>query len=92
MCLGIPGRVCDLRTEQGLLMGTVDFGGARQAVCLAYLPESAAVGEYVIVHVGFAIAKLDEDAARRTLAMLGEMSRLGEVEMTGSDPSGAVEP
>jgi len=79
MCLGIPGRVVELRTDAGFTMGMVDFGGVRREVCLAYTPEAKA-GDYVIVHVGFAISKVDEDEARRTFEALREMSQLDELE------------
>jgi len=72
MCLGIPGRVTAIRDEAGLPMGLVDFGGVRKDACLAYLPETR-VGDYVIVHVGFAISHVDEAEALRTLEILGEM-------------------
>ena len=72
MCLGIPGRVTDIHDEAGLAMGRVDFGGVRKDACLAYLPETR-VGDYVIVHVGFAISHVDEAEALRTLEILGEM-------------------
>lgn len=72
MCLGIPGKVTEIRDEAGLAMGKVDFGGVRKDACLAYLPDLA-VGDYVIVHVGFAISKVDEAEALRTLEILGEM-------------------
>ncbi|GAA2208051.1 HypC/HybG/HupF family hydrogenase formation chaperone [Nonomuraea monospora] len=65
MCLGIPGRIVARDGETG----TVDFDGLRREVCLAYTPEAGA-GDYVIVHVGFAISVLDEDEALRTLAVL----------------------
>ncbi|MFD2417122.1 HypC/HybG/HupF family hydrogenase formation chaperone [Amycolatopsis pigmentata] len=68
MCLGIPGRITAI-TGDGLPMGTVDFGGVRREVCLAYTPE-AGVGDYVIVHVGFAISLLDEEEAVRTLEVI----------------------
>jgi hydrogenase expression/formation protein HypC len=77
MCLGIPGRVEAVYEEDGLLMGEVDFGGVRKTCCLAYVPEIA-VGEYTIIHVGFAITRLDEDSARETLALLDEMDLLDE--------------
>lgn len=67
MCLGVPGRIVDLDDEAWL--GTVDFDGVRRPVCLAYTPE-ARLGDYVIVHVGFAISRVDEDEAARTLAVL----------------------
>ena len=72
MCLGIPGRITDIRDEAGLPMGRIDFGGVRKDACLAYLPETR-VGDYVIVHVGFAISRVDEAEALRTLEILGEM-------------------
>ncbi|MDS0134673.1 MULTISPECIES: HypC/HybG/HupF family hydrogenase formation chaperone [Amycolatopsis] len=69
MCLGVPGRIVALTDGPALLMGTVDFDGVRRPVCLAYTPE-AEVGDYVIVHVGFAISQVDEAEAARTLAVL----------------------
>ncbi|MFI7317069.1 HypC/HybG/HupF family hydrogenase formation chaperone [Streptomyces venezuelae] len=80
MCLGIPGRILDIREESGLRMGTVDFGGVRRDACLAYTP-TAAVGTYVIVHVGFAIAEVDEAEAERTLAVLRAMAGAVEAEL-----------
>jgi hydrogenase expression/formation protein HypC len=72
MCLAVPGRLLD-RTEgpSGLPFGRVRFGSVVKDVCLAYTPE-AQPGDYVVVHVGFAIQRLDEEAARRTLELLGE--------------------
>jgi hydrogenase expression/formation protein HypC len=78
MCLGIPGRVVDRRVEQGLPMGTVDFGGVRRDVCLAYVADEVQPGDYVVVHVGFAISRVDEEAAERTLALLRADGRLDE--------------
>ncbi len=75
MCLAIPGRITAIDDAAPLRMGTVDFGGVTREVCLAYLPE-AAIGEYVIVHVGFAISRLDEEEARETLRLLREMGDL----------------
>jgi hydrogenase expression/formation protein HypC len=72
MCLGIPGKVTEIRDEAGLAMGKVDFGGVRKDACLAYLPDIA-LGDYVIVHVGFAISRVDEAEALKTLEILGEM-------------------
>ncbi|GAA1824976.1 HypC/HybG/HupF family hydrogenase formation chaperone [Luedemannella flava] len=72
MCLGIPGEVIEIRDDGGIAMGTVDFGGVRKEVCLAYAP-GVAVGEYVIVHVGFAITVVDRAEAERTLAVLRAM-------------------
>ena len=75
MCLGIPGRVIEVRDEAGLAMGKVDFGGVRKDACLAYLPE-VRIGDYVIVHVGFAISRVDEDEAKKTLEILDGMGVL----------------
>ena len=80
MCLGIPARVVDIRHDRGLPVGTVDFGGVRREACLAYVADEVAPGDYVIVHVGFAISKVDEEEARRTLDVLREMSELGELQ------------
>jgi hydrogenase expression/formation protein HypC len=80
MCLGIPGKVVDLRDDGGLPMGTVDFGGVRREVCLAYVADEVQTGDYVIVHVGFAISKVDEPEARRTFELLREMSQLEELD------------
>jgi hydrogenase expression/formation protein HypC len=80
MCLGIPGRIVDRRDDAGLAMGVVDFGGVRREVCLAYVADQVDPGDYVIVHVGFAIAKVDEPEARRTFEILKEMSQLEELD------------
>ncbi|GAA0420411.1 hydrogenase assembly protein HypC [Actinoplanes capillaceus] len=73
MCLAVPGRVVRVSVVDGTPMAEVDFGGVRKDVCLQYVPD-AAPGEYLIVHVGFAIQRLDEESARRTL---DEFTRLG---------------
>lgn len=78
MCLGIPGRIVDIRGDRGLPMGTVDFGGVRREVCLAYVADEVEPGDYVVVHVGFAISRVDEVEANRTYDMLREMSLLDE--------------
>ena len=80
MCLGIPGKVIERRDDAGLPVGTVDFGGVRREVCLAYVADEVSVGDYVVVHVGFAISKVDEQEARRTFDVLREMSQLEELE------------
>ena len=80
MCLGIPGRILDVRDEAGLRMATVDFGGVRREVCLDYTP-GAGIGSYVIVHVGFAITEVDEAEARRTLDVLRAMAGAVETEL-----------
>lgn len=79
MCLGIPGRIVDIRRDADLPMGTVDFGGVRREACLAYVADEVAVGDYVIVHVGFALSKVDEDEAERTLGILRQMGELEEL-------------
>jgi len=74
MCLGIPGRIVEIGDDDRpeLRMSTVDFDGVRRQVCLACVPE-AKIGDYVIVHVGFAISLVDEAEAQRTLAVLRAM-------------------
>lgn len=69
MCLGIPGKVVEINDEGPLRMARVDFGGVRKEACLAYVPE-VQLGDYVIIHVGFAISQLDEEEAMRTLELL----------------------
>ncbi|MGI8899746.1 MAG: HypC/HybG/HupF family hydrogenase formation chaperone [Nocardioides sp.] len=76
MCLAVPGRVVSVTEKDGTTMADVDFGGVRKEVCLAYIPD-AQEGEYVIVHVGFAIQRLDEKSAQDTLA---NFERLGILE------------
>lgn len=80
MCLGIPGRIVERHDTQGLPMGVVDFGGVRREVCLAYVADQIQVGDYAIVHVGFAISKVDEAEARRTYEALRDMSQLEELD------------
>jgi len=85
MCLGIPGRVIEIRDDAGLPMGKVDFGGVRKEACLAYLPE-VQLGDYVIIHVGFAISRVDEDEALKTLEILATMGDLVEQELATMGP------
>jgi hydrogenase expression/formation protein HypC len=88
MCLGIPGKILSIAEQDGAVrMGRVSFSGIVKEVCLAYTPE-AAVGEYVIVHVGFAIATLDEVEARRVFEYLQEMDELREL-ADAEQPGGA---
>jgi hydrogenase expression/formation protein HypC len=75
MCLGIPGKITEIRDTGLILMGVVDFGGVSREVCLSCEPDTQ-VGDYVIVHVGFAISRIDEDEAHRTLEVLREMGEL----------------
>ncbi|WP_338693126.1 HypC/HybG/HupF family hydrogenase formation chaperone [Streptomyces sp. Q6] len=86
MCLGIPGRITEIHVHHELPMATVDFGGLRREVCLAYTP-GAAVGTYVIVHVGFAITTVDEAEARRTLDVLRAMADAVESELGAPLPA-----
>ena len=79
MCLGIPGQIVERQDAGPLPMGVVDFGGVRRTACLAYVADEAQVGDYVIVHVGFAIAKVDEEEARRTWEALKAMEQLDEL-------------
>lgn len=72
MCLGVPGRVVEIYTQDGVRMGKVDFGGVVKEACLEYVPESE-IGDYVIIHAGFAISRLDEEEAQETLALLSEL-------------------
>jgi len=75
MCLAVPGKVLQREDRQGTLVGRVDFGGITREVQLDFVPE-AQVGDYVIVHVGFALSRLDADEAVRTLELLREMGAL----------------
>jgi hydrogenase expression/formation protein HypC len=77
MCLAVPGRVVSITEQDGTTMADVDFGGLRKEVCLAYIPD-VQVGEYVIVHVGFAIQRLDEQSAQETLANFEKLGILEE--------------
>ena len=77
MCLGIPGKIIDIYEANNLHMGKVDFGGVTKEVCLAYVPE-AQIGNYTIVHVGFALNVLDEAEALETLQLLREIGALDE--------------
>ena len=77
MCLGVPGKVVEVYEQFGTRMGRVDFDGIVKEVCLAYVPEIE-VGDYTIIHVGFAISKLDEDEAHKTLALFRELGLLEE--------------
>ncbi|MEW5941917.1 MAG: HypC/HybG/HupF family hydrogenase formation chaperone, partial [Chloroflexota bacterium] len=69
MCLGVPGKIVEIYEQDGLKMARVDFGGVTRETCLEYVPE-AKVGEYCIIHVGFALNLLSEQEAQETLALL----------------------
>ena len=86
MCLAVPGRVMSLETRDDTPMAEVDFGGVRKEVCLQYIPD-VKIGEYVVVHVGFAIQRLDERSALESLA---EFERLGLMQEEFGDPFAAA--
>lgn len=89
MCLGVPGKVIDvMESPVGMPMGRVSFGGITKEVCLAYIPD-AEVGEYVVVHVGFAISRIDEEEAKEVFRFLERMDELDEIRIPqpgDSDP------
>jgi len=82
MCLAVPGQVVTV-ADDSLRTATVSFGGVTKSISLALVPE-AGVGDYVIVHVGFAISKLDEEAARRTLQTYADLAASGSSEVIDS--------
>ena len=77
MCLAVPGKIVDKREGRGTVMATIDFDGVRKDICLAYLPDIV-VGDYAIVHAGFAISRVDEASALETLKMFEELGVLDE--------------
>lgn len=80
MCLGIPGKVIRTFHEHDVLMGKVDFGGVSKQVCLEHVPD-VQIGQYVLVHVGFALSKIDEDEARHVFEFLDRMKQLDELDV-----------
>jgi hydrogenase expression/formation protein HypC len=89
MCLGVPGKVVEIDQDAfGMTMGRVSFAGITKQVCLAYTPE-AEVGDYVVVHVGFAISTIDEEEAHQVFAYLEEMGELAELDIAqpGMEPA-----
>src|SRR5689334_23322444 len=86
MCLGIPGKVVETYRENDVLMGKVDFGGVSKRVCLEHVPE-VEMGQYVLVHVGFALSRLDETEAGRVFEFLDGMNQLEELREVGENPS-----
>ena len=90
MCLGVPGKIVQIDENPiGMSMGRVNFGGILKEVCLAYVPE-AQVGDYVVVHVGFAISCIDEAEAQEVFKFLAEMEELAELEIPQLDDLAAV--
>lgn len=80
MCLAIPGKLIEILTDaHGVNMGRANFGGIVKQVCLEYTPD-AKVGDYLLVHVGFALSKVDEEEAKRTYAALQQLDQLGELD------------
>jgi len=77
MCLGVPGKIIEIYDRDGLKMGRVDFSGIVRETCLDFVPE-AQVGDYTVIHVGFAISLLSEEEANKTLEMLREIVDIGE--------------
>jgi hydrogenase expression/formation protein HypC len=69
MCLGVPGKIIELYELKGMLMGKIDFGGVSREACLAYVPE-AKIGDYVLIHVGFALNIMSEEEAMETLTLI----------------------
>jgi hydrogenase expression/formation protein HypC len=88
MCLAIPGRVIEQFERQGMRMARVQFGGIVREACLEYVPD-AQIGQYVLVHVGFAISVVDEEEARRTYELLEQMDQLSELDAPEVDEARA---
>jgi hydrogenase expression/formation protein HypC len=85
MCLGVPGKVIEVHESPiGMTMGKVSFSGITKEVCLAYVPD-VQVDEWVVVHVGFAISRIDEEEARRVFDFLASMDDLDEIEVPQHD-------
>ncbi len=81
MCLAIPGKLIEIRPDpSGIKMGKANFGGIVKQICLEYTPE-AEVGQYILVHVGFALSTIDEADAQRTYDLLKELGGLDELEI-----------
>jgi hydrogenase expression/formation protein HypC len=85
MCLGIPGEIREIREDEGLRVGKVQFGGIMRDVCLDCIPD-AALGDFVLVHVGFAISKVDPQEAARAYATLQELGLLAELTADRPEP------
>lgn len=85
MCLSVPGKVLEITEEDGFKMGNIDFSGITKRICLEYVPDIQ-VGEYALVHVGFAISKIDEKEAAKTLKLLRELEQMQD-ELEEESPS-----
>jgi hydrogenase expression/formation protein HypC len=91
MCLAIPGKVLEVQTNaEGVRMGRANFGGVVKQVCLEYTPD-VVQGDYVLVHVGFALSKVDEEEAARTYRLLEDLKQLGELDTPDLEPAGTYE-
>jgi hydrogenase expression/formation protein HypC len=90
MCLAVPGKVLSIDNAPDMPMGKVSFGGIAKNVCFAYVPE-VKVGDYVIVHAGFALNQLNEEEANEVFDLLKQMGELGELEQ-GADALAATPP
>ena len=88
MCLAIPGKILAISQDNGVRAGRVEFGGIVRSVCLDYVPEAES-GDYVMVHVGFAISQVDREEAERTYALLNEMGLLAGELPPEESPGGA---
>ena len=85
MCLAIPGKIIELKDEGCMRMGRIDYGGITRNACLEYISDPK-IGEYVMVHVGFAISKVDAEEAARTYQYLAEMDQLEEIAVPETEP------
>ena len=88
MCLGVPGKIIEIYDANNLKMGKIDFGGVTREACLEYIPE-AKVGDYTLIHVGFALNLISEEEALETLDLLRQITDLGsETGLEASSPVG----
>ena len=78
MCLGVPGKVVETYREHDVLMGRIDFNGVQKRACLEHVPD-VRVGEFVLIHVGFALARIDEEEAKRVFEFLESLNQLDEI-------------
>ena len=83
MCLGVPGKIIEIYEKQGLSMAKVDFSGVTREACIEHVPE-AKIGDYAVIHVGFAISLLSEEEAQQSMDLLREILEAGE------DPGGEI--
>jgi hydrogenase expression/formation protein HypC len=84
MCLGVPGKILEIYEKDGLQMAKVDFSGVTREACIEHVPE-AGVGDYAVIHVGFAISLLSEEEAQETMELLREITAAGEEERARID-------